>query len=160
EVPPRLPGDRFGRSRAFHDHLSRLVSWPGGPHPFQDPVRPLLEAGFRLHLAALLRRCVDRPRPRAAALQRERATPPPECRRRHFCARRLGAHSSDRSDRARLRRDVRRRPSKHLRGSVSEMTGTGRARISPEVSMPTLTVEKELLELENRYWQAIEEGDL
>jgi hypothetical protein len=33
----------------------------------------------------------------------------------------------------------------------------GSARISAEVPMPTGTVEKELLELENRYWQAIQD---
>src|SRR5712691_4598264 len=48
------------------------------------------------------------------------------------------------------------------RGPIRQLVrfGMARARIRPEVEMPTLTVEKELLELENQYWQAIKERDV
>ena len=59
-LPARLPAHGRVGQGPDRDRLSRLVPGPRGPHPLQDPDRCRGGERLRVHVAALLRRRVQR----------------------------------------------------------------------------------------------------
>ena len=75
-IPQRLPGDGPRRDRALHDHLPRLVRGSDGARALQSAHRPRIRDGDRVHVAALFRRCVERPGVRASRARASRRRSP------------------------------------------------------------------------------------
>src|SRR5262249_142023 len=82
EVSARLSGDRLNRGGRVPDHLPRLVPGTHRAHPLQGALGPQLRSGLRVHLAALLRRCLQRPGVQLVrSLHPERLQPHPHAQR-------------------------------------------------------------------------------
>ena len=70
-LPAWLPAHRRERQGDDHDHLPGLVPGPRRPHPLQDPHRRGRDERLRVHVAAVLRRRLERAGLPSRRLRRE-----------------------------------------------------------------------------------------